>query len=173
MQGIYAKNNLTTIRNILRLVACGDNTKFFKNAILPDINNKSYELLYKAFETLHGCNENDFDENGKRIYKDDKLFATIKKDVQMIVKNMFSIPVSNELTKKVNVKFNSTDLGTLHKCYVKGINVSVNKNYKTGEVTYKTVKKRIKTVMLHLRVKALMNYLLNLLSNIFVNKCFK
>lgn len=134
-----AKNNLTTIRNILRLVACGDNTKFFKNAILPDINNKSYELLYKAFETLHGCNENDFDENGKRIYKDDKLFATIKKDVQMIVKNMFSIPVSNELTKKVNVKFNSTDLGTLHECYVKGINVSVNKNYKTGEVTYKTV----------------------------------
>ena len=57
----------------------------------------------------------------------------------MIVKNMFSIPVSNELTKKANVKFNSTDLGTLHECYVKGINVSVNKNYKTGEVTYKTV----------------------------------
>ena len=38
------KNNITAVRNILRLVACGDNTKFFKNAILPDINNKSYEL---------------------------------------------------------------------------------------------------------------------------------
>lgn len=97
------KNNITAIRNILRLVACGENTKFFKNAVLADINNKSYELLYNSFEKLHECNEDNFDENGKRIYKDDKLFTTIKKEVQMIVKNMFSIPVMNELTKKVNV----------------------------------------------------------------------
>lgn len=130
----HAVNDYNAVRNILRLVACGDNRKFFRIAIISDVR---YAELYDGFSSLHTCEEADFDENGIRI-SDKKKAATAKKlveDVQVVIKKMFSISIENAYTKKINVKFNKTDMGILHECFVKGIDVNVARKSKNDENT--------------------------------------
>ncbi len=125
----YTINDYNAVRNVLRLVACGDNRKFFRIAIVTDVR---YAELYDGFSAFHKCEEADFDENGIRI-SDKKKAAMAKKlveDVQAVIKQMFSIPIENAYTKKVNVKFNKTDMGILHECFVRGVDVNVIKKSK-------------------------------------------
>lgn len=125
----HTSNDYNAVRNVLRLVACGDNRKFFRIAIITDVN---YGELYKGLSELHSCKEEDFDGNGIRI-SDKQKAATAKaitEKVQSVIKSMFSISIENDYTKKINVKFNKTDRGMLHECFVRGIDVDITKKKK-------------------------------------------
>lgn len=125
----YAANDYNAVRNVLRLVACADNKKFYRIAIVTSVRHAE---LYDSFSALHSCEEADFDENGIRI-SDKQKTATAKKameQVQSVIKQMFSIPIENAYTKKINVKFNKTDMGILHECFVRGVDVNIIKDSK-------------------------------------------
>ena len=125
----YTTNDYNAIRNVLRLVACGDNKKFYRITIVSSIRHAE---LYDGFSALHSCEEMDFDENGIRI-SDKQKIAVAKKvmeQVQSVIKQMFSIPIENAYTKKINMKFNKTDIGILHECFVRGVDVNIIKDNK-------------------------------------------
>ena len=127
----YVSNDLVAFRNILRLVACSDNSKFFRYAIITDVD---FSTFYNLFEKCHSI-DGDFDDNGMRIQLAQAWTAhkDIKSEIEKILKKMFSLSVDSDLTKKVAIKFNKTDLGMLHECYVTGLTVSAKKD-KNGEV---------------------------------------
>lgn len=129
-------NDETAVRNVLRLTACADNRKFFSYAILTSCDN--FEQLYDNFYALHKIDEDVFESCGKRKYNDnnDQTFKTIEREIQALIKKMFSISIENEYTKKVNVKFNAADMGALHECYTSGINAAVSISKKAGTVTF-------------------------------------
>lgn len=125
----HTANDYNAVRNVLRLVACGDNKKFYRIVIITDM---LYGEMYDSLSALHSCEEADFDENGIRI-SDKQKTSTAKKimeQVQAATKKMFSISIQNTYTKKINVKFNKTDMGMLHECFVRGVDVNINKDSK-------------------------------------------
>lgn len=130
----FTENDETAFRNVLRLSACDENAKFFKLAILTDGN---FGTFYDSMISLHDMDSNEVGENGLRTYSVSakKVADTLSENIQSLVKSMFSIPVENELTKKVNVKFNKTDMNAVHECFVSGLNVDISKNKKTGTST--------------------------------------
>lgn len=134
-----AKNEHTTndeiaFRNVLRLSACDENGKFFKLAILTDGN---FGTFYDSMVSLHDMDSDEVADNGLRTYSADakKVADTLSENIQGLVKSMLSVPVENVLTKKVNVKFNKTDMNAVHECFVSGLNVDISKNKKTGTST--------------------------------------
>lgn len=137
---VLLRNDVNAFRNILRLSACGDNKKFFKLVVVtcPEVG-----VIYEAMEQIHRY-DGDFSENGERIdYAKSKVaFKSVAGEISKALRSMFSIFVESEYTKKVSLRFNKTDLGHIHECYVKGFDVKTYK--KDGETvvtggTYKTV----------------------------------
>ena len=135
-----ASNDINAVRNIFRLSACSENKKFFR---LVPVSSPAIGKIYDAMEKIHsfdGC----FSEDGERInYAISKqAFKTVSKEIESALRSMFSIFVENEYTKKVSVRFNKTDLGHIHECYVRSFEVKTYK--KDGEVivsggAYKTI----------------------------------
>ena len=127
----HVSNDLVAFRNILRLVACSDNSKFFRYAIITDVD---FSTFYDLFEKCHSI-DGDFDDNGMRVYLNQawNTHKDIKAEIEKILKKMFSLVADSDLTKKVTIRFNKTDLGILHECYVTGLTVSAKKD-KNGEV---------------------------------------
>lgn len=155
----YTSNNETAIRNYLRLSCCDDNSKFFKLAILTEVK---FEEFYDAMVSLHDMDSNEVTDCGLRRYAgaSEEKAKKLSEDIQKIIKGMFSIPLENDITKKVNVKFNKTDMNCVHETFVSGLTVDVSKskkgnsvdgmsfryaiekveNKKTGAVSYKGVR---------------------------------
>lgn len=133
---VVVTNDETAVRNVLRLTACADNRKFFNYAILTSCDN--FAQLYDNFYALHKIDEDVFESCGKRKYNDnnDQAFKTIEREIQMLIKKMFSISIENEYTKKVNVKFNAADMGALHECYTSGISALVSFSKKAGTTEF-------------------------------------
>lgn len=129
-------NDETAVRNVLRLTACADNRKFFNYAILTSCDN--FAQFYDNFYALHKIDEDAFETCGKRKYSDNnnESFRTIEREVQALVKKMFSISIENEYTKKINVKFNATDMGALHECYTSGISAMISFSKKAGIMSF-------------------------------------
>lgn len=129
-------NDKTAVRNVLRLTACADNRKFFSYAILTSCDN--FAQLYDNFYALHKIDDDAFESSGKRKYNDnnDQAFKTIEREIQSLIKKMFSISIENEYTKKINVKFNASDMGALHECYTSGINAIVSFSKKAGTTEF-------------------------------------
>lgn len=133
---VVVTNDETAVRNVLRLTACADNRKFFSYAILIACEN--FAQLYDNFYALHKIDEDVFESCRKRKYNDnnDQAFKTIEREIQMLIKKMFSISIENEYTKKVNVKFNAADMGALHECYTSGISALVSFGKKAGTTEF-------------------------------------
>lgn len=133
---IIVTNDETATRNVLRLTACANNRKFFSYAILTSCDD--FEIFYNSFYALHKISDGSFDVSGKRKYSesDGKLFVIIEKEIRSLIKRMFSISIENEYTKKVNVKFNSTDMGMLHECYTSGVSAVVSVSKKAGITSF-------------------------------------
>ena len=93
-----ATNDETAVRNVLRLTACADNRKFFSYAILTSCDN--FAQLYDNFYALHKIDDDAFESCGKRKYNDnnDQAFKTIEREIQALIKKMFSISIENEYT---------------------------------------------------------------------------
>lgn len=129
-------NDETAVRNVLRLTACADNRKFFSYAILTECDN--FEKFYDNFYALHKIDDNAFESCGRRIYSDanGEAFKAIEKDIQMLIKKMFSVSIENEYTKKINVKFSAADMGTLHECYTSGVNAILTHSKKAGIMAF-------------------------------------
>lgn len=71
-------------------------------------------------------------EHGEDSFNDYVITAA---EIGKIAKSLFSLPIESEITKKVNVKFNKTDLAYIHSLYVKSLHVGFSRS-KTKGVTY-------------------------------------
>lgn len=129
----YTSNNETAIRNYLRLSCCDDNSKFFKLAILTEVK---FEEFYDAMVSLHDMDSNEVTDCGLRRYAgaSEEKAKKLSEDIQALIKGMFSIPLENDITKKVNVKFNKTDMNCVHETFVSGLTVDVSKSKKGNSV---------------------------------------
>lgn len=131
--GETISNTVEATRNVLRLTACGENTRFFSICNLSKVD--MMESLHDAFSAIHDvtrANSDGFIANATADYK------SCNKLVNTVVFNTFSIPVENEYTKAVKIRFNGTDLGMLHESYHNGITVSVKKDAKTGDIKHES-----------------------------------
>ncbi len=130
----YVKNDECAVRNVLRLTACQKNRRLYKYVVINGVDNVA---LYEVMERIHHIEECDIDDNGcmcdSEIRSKDYAFSAA--EIGKIVKSLFSIPIESELTKKVNMKFNKTDLAYIHSLYVKslGVRFSISKD---NMVTY-------------------------------------
>lgn len=140
----YVQNDRNAVRNVMRLHACQDNNKLYKYAVVnPHIN----EVLYESMQKIHDIDNREIDDNGRMTGKEDFLdgeYYISAVEIGKIAKSLFSIPVETELTKKVNVKFNKTDIAYVHALYVRGISVYFNTT-KTQGTVYKG--RRINTLI--------------------------
>ncbi len=130
----YVQNNKNAVRNVLRLTACQDNSKLYKYVVVnPYIN----EVLYESMQKIHDIDNREIDNNGKLTGSEDFLdgeYYISAVEIGKLAKSLFSIPVETELTKKVNVKFNKTDIAYVHALYIRGISVFFNTTKNKGTV---------------------------------------
>lgn len=137
--GNTVQNVIIAVRNIFRIVACGENRKCFKKAILDDIK---LDSLYEKFMSIHDCTNPDlYNENGARLNNKSAqdAYKASNAEIQGLLKSMFSIPLENEYTKKINVKVNKTDLALLHETFVTGCNIDYVIDNKNQTKTYNGV----------------------------------
>lgn len=132
-------NDRNAVRNVLRLVACGENSKCFKKAIINDIK---LDSLYENFMSIHDCTNSDlYNENGARLNNKSaqEAYKALNIEISGLLKSMFSISLENEYTKKINVKVNKTDLALLHETFVTGCSVDYVVDNKNHTKTYNGV----------------------------------
>ncbi len=137
--GKTVQNDINSVRNIFRIVACGENRKCFKKAIL---NNVKLDSLYENLMAIHDCTNPDlYNENGARLNNKSAqdAYKALNAEIQGLLKSMFSIPLQNEYTKKVNTKVNKTDLALLHETFVTGCNIDYIIDNKNHTKTYNGV----------------------------------
>ena len=129
----HTSNDETAVRNILRLSCCDDNSKFFKLAILTDV---TFASFYDTMVSLHDMESDEIGTNGLRSYskKSKETANKLEQDIQGLIKSMFSISIENDYTKKINVKFNKTDMNCVHETFVSGLSVDIKKNKKGTSV---------------------------------------
>jgi hypothetical protein len=124
----HASNDLIAVRNVLRLSCCDENNKFFKLAILTD--DTKFDSFYNAMVSLHDMENEEIGNNGLRQYSKNanETANNLAGNIQSLIKQMFSIPIENEYTQKVNIKFNKSDMNAVHECFVTGLKVDKTKN---------------------------------------------
>lgn len=131
----YVKNDEYAVRNVLRLTACQENSKLYKYVIMNRIENVQ---LYEAMERIHQLEDRDIDEMGCLVdgenQRNDYSFSAA--EIGKIVKSLFSLPIETDLTKKINMKFNKTDLAYIHNLYVRSLNVRFSRTGKSNEIRY-------------------------------------
>lgn len=130
----HIRNDKNAVRNVLRLTACQDNSKLYKYVV---VNSYINEVLYESMQKIHGIDNREIDENGKLTGSEEWLdgeYYLSAVEIGKLAKSLFSIPVETELTKKVNVKFNKTDIAYVHALYIRGISVYFNTTKSKGTV---------------------------------------
>ncbi len=130
----HIRNDKNAVRNVLRLTACQDNSKLYKYVV---VNSYINEVLYESMQKIHGIDNREIDENGKLTGSEEWLdgeYYISAIEIGKLAKSLFSIPVETELTKKVNVKFNKTDISYVHALYIRGISVYFNTTKSKGTV---------------------------------------
>ena len=118
-------NDAKTVRTVLRVLACAENSRLYKYAIIPAFENKA---LYDAMEEIHVNSKVGTD--GHTIYNKE-AYKKASDELDKIMRDTFSLTVETPYTKQVRVKLNATDRGILHSIYVKGF----RNNFSTKEDT--------------------------------------
>lgn len=129
----YVKNDVYAVRNVLRLTGCQENQRLYKYVVTNGVENVP---LYEAMERIHQIDGHDIDDLGRfsDCETQSKDYAFSAEKIGKIVKSLFSIPIESELTKKVNIKFNKTDLAYIHSLYVRSLNVRFSNSKDKGIV---------------------------------------
>lgn len=127
-------NGMDNARNVLRLVACAENTKLFKYALLSAIDNDD---LFDAMEICHNIENNNEVGNSKQTTKLKNAYKSAESQIQSILKATLSLPIESAYTSSLRVKFNGTDLKLLHECYVTGFSNKFESNKDSDVVTFK------------------------------------
>ncbi len=128
----YTKNDINAVRNVFRLTSCQEN-RLYKYVVVNGKDNKS---LYETMERIHQIDGQNIDEQGRIEDTDERYndYYFTAMEIGNIAKSLFSIPIETELTKKINVKFNKTDLAYVHSLYVKSMSVRFSNNKTNGEM---------------------------------------
>lgn len=146
----YVKNDEYAVRNVLRLTACQENSKLYKYVVMNRIENVQ---LYEAMERIHQLEDRDIDEMGCLVdgenQRNDYSFSAA--EIGKIIKSLFSLPIETDMTKKINMKFNKTDLAYIHNLYVRSLNVRFSRIGKSNEIRYEG--RTLKTLIQHKRDK--------------------
>lgn len=125
-------NSEDTVRTVLRVVACADNSKLYKHAIVPAFKD---ECLYNCLEDIHVTNdviEEGYSINGKERVS---LYKSAQSQLDSIMRDTFSLPVETIYTTALRVKLNAQDRKVLHDVYVKGFSNKFDKK-DNGEITF-------------------------------------
>lgn len=123
-------NNAQVVRTVFRVLACAENSKLYKYAIIPTFQSPA---LYEAMEEIHVTSKVGTD--GHTIYNKD-AYKKASEELDKIMRDSFSLPVETAYTKVVRVKLNSTDRNILHNIYVKGFKNDFTKSKKTDDITF-------------------------------------
>ena len=129
-------NNADTVRTVLRVVACAENSKLYKYAIIPAFEN---EDLYNALEAIHVNNE--VTEEGYSTNSKERvaLYKSAQEQLDNIMRDTFSLPIATPYTTALRVKLNAQDRKVLHDVYVKGFSNKFEKD-DDGTITFKSRK---------------------------------
>lgn len=124
-------NEVSCISNVLRVVACAENTKLYKYAICPCFES---EELYNAMEELH-INDK-VTEDGYTTNSADRVanYKKASEELDKIIRTTFSLPIETKYTKALKIKLNGEDRKVLHNCYIRGFSNKFNK--KDDEITF-------------------------------------
>lgn len=125
-------NNADTVRTVLRVIACADNSKLYKHAIVPAFQN---EELYNCLEAIHVTN--DVSEKGYSTNSKERvaLYKSAQTELDNIMRDTFSLPVGTVYTTPLRVKLNAQDRKILHDVYVKGFSNKFDKK-DNGEISF-------------------------------------
>lgn len=114
-----AKNSAEQVKNLLRLLACGNNRQFFAIAIEGEIN---FAGLYNALSRAHTMDADAFNDYGKR--KQPKTDADYKEFDSILseeLQKVLSVRVANDYTNGIRFKFNKHYLSVLHETFISGV----------------------------------------------------
>lgn len=130
-------NNADTVRTVLRVVACAENSKLYKYAIIPAFEN---ETLYNCLEAIHV--NNDVAEEGYSTNSKERvaLYKSAQQELDNIMRDTFSLPIATPYTTALRVKLNAQDRKVLHDCYIKGFSNKFDTDSDTGVITFKSRK---------------------------------
>lgn len=106
-------NNAQVVRTVFRVLACAENSKLYKYAIIPAFQSPA---LYEAMEEIHVTSKVGTD--GHTIYNKG-AYKKASEELDRIMRDTFSLPVETAYTKAFRVKLNASDRNTLHSVYVK------------------------------------------------------
>ena len=137
-------NGVDNTRNVLRVVACAENSKLFKYALLSAIDNDD---LFNAMEVCHNIDNNN-DLGGTKQTKEVKeAYKKAENQIQNILKTTLSLPFASDYTDVCRNKYNGADLKLLHECYVVGFSnkydVKDNSTVFTGREVKKLINKKV------------------------------
>lgn len=125
-------NKMDTVRTALRVVACAENSKLYRYAIIPAFQN---EELYNALEKIHVTNtvsEGGYSTNNKERIT---LYKAAQEQLDDIMRETFSLPVETLYTAALRVKLNASDRKVLHDVYVKGFSNKMKKG-ENGDIIF-------------------------------------
>ena len=130
-------NNADTVRTVLCVVACAENSKLYKYAIIPAFEN---ETLYNCLEAIHV--NNDVVEEGYSTNNKERvaLYKSAQQELDNIMRDTFSLPIATPYTTALRVKLNAQDRKVLHDCYIKGFSNKFDTDSDTGVITFKSRK---------------------------------
>lgn len=132
----YAENKHNAVVNVFKIIACGENKSYFKY-VFSNISQGTLEELYNLFTRIHEIKPDDINI-GQFGYKnltraDKEVYKKLAGRINKLLHDLLYIPVANEYTRKVNVRFNKTDFALLHSVFVKGATVKTSS--KNGVIT--------------------------------------
>lgn len=150
----HVGNKKSVVQTVLRILGNWDNERALKNAVIPAMDEPT---LYHALETIH-VNSLITEEGRTAFTKEMKTaYKTASKELETIVKRLFSLSCATAYTCPTRVKLSAYDKKLLHDSYVKGFRqeftvsedgivdfaktsqntlVKAKKNKKTGKITY-------------------------------------
>ena len=126
-------NDSDVVKTVLRVIACAENKRLYKYAIIPAFEN---EDLYNCLQAIHV--NNTVTEQGYSTNSKDRiaLYKNAQKELDDIMRDTFSLPVETHYTESLRVKLNAQDRKCIHDCYVKGFTNDITKDIDTGVVTF-------------------------------------
>lgn len=127
-------NEKDTVRTVLRVIACAENQKLYKYAIIPAFENAD---LYNALQTLHV--DNAVTDTGYSTMSKERVaeYKKAQDELDNIMRETFSLSITTPYTEAIRVKLNAQDRKLIHDCYVKGFSNSIKPNKKDGSYTFK------------------------------------
>lgn len=140
----YAENRRDAVINVFKVIACGENKSYFKY-VFNNISQGTLEELYNLFTRIHEIRPDDINI-GQFGYKnltraDKEVYKKLAGRINKLLHDLLYIPVANEYTKKVNVRFNKTDFALLHSVFVKGATIKTHKS-KNGVITCDSISQK-------------------------------